>query len=259
MTNRVFFSLMLLLFPLLLTAQTEATADSLRTPPPVLLISPEQPLRMDESGFLLDADFPINVPTPTPMDSMTFTVPTINYTPYPLPVPRLGEGGNPFALDYNLQDNFQLAHSTYLATYSDYNTYPTMGTYIQAGADVTQLLGDRWVLTGGLYTTKYTMPSLVHGARFDAGLRGSLSYRINDWLRIKTYGQYSVNGQQNSTQGYLTPMAPQSHYGMVMEFKITDRISLEAGMERIYNPMKMKWENVPVFSPVIYAGKKKKK
>ncbi len=258
MITRILISLMLLLFPLLLTAQTEATSDSLRTPLPELPVLPQQPLRMDEAGFLLDVDFPIVAPAHTPMDSMTFTVPTIDYTPYPLPIPRLGEGGNPFALDYNLEQNFRLNSDRYLSTYSDYNTYPTMGTMIEAGADITQLLGDRWLFTGGIYTAKYTMPSLIHGARFDAGLRGSLSYRINDWLRVRTYGQYSINGQQNSTQGYLTPIAPQSRYGMVMEFKITERVSVEAGMERIYNPMKMKWENVPVFSPIINLGKKKR-
>ena len=64
-------------------------------------------------------------------------------------------------------------------------------------------------------------------------------------------GEYSVNGERNASQGYLTPIYPQSGYGMILEIKFNDYIELHGGMERSYNPMKRKWETAPVVYPVI--------
>ncbi|MCS2763140.1 hypothetical protein NXV13_22820 [Bacteroides ovatus] len=77
------------------------------------------------------------------------------------------------------------------------------------------------------------------------------AYRINKFLRIRAFGEYSVNGERNASQGYLTPIYPQSGYGMMLEIKFNDYIELHGGMERSYNPMKRKWETAPVVYPVI--------
>ena len=95
------------------------------------------------------------------------------------------------------------------------------------------------------------MPSFQHGARNDFGFSGSAAYRINKFLRIRAFGEYSVNGERNASQGYLTPIYPQSGYGMMLEIKFNDYIELHGGMERSYNPMKRKWETAPVVYPVI--------
>ena len=68
---------------------------------------------------------------------------------------------------------------------------------------------------------------------------------------IRAFGEYSVNGERNASQGYLTPIYPQSGYGMMLEIKFNDYIELHGGMERSYNPMKRKWETAPVVYPVI--------
>ena len=126
-----------------------------------------------------------------------------------------------------------------------------MGTHIQVGAIYTYAPNDRWELSGGVFGAKYTMPSFQHGAKNDFGFTGSAAYRINDFLRIRAFGEYSVNGERNASQGYLTPIYPQSGYGMVLEIKFNDYIELHGGMERSYNPMKRKWETSPVLYPVI--------
>mgnify|MGYP001530806253 CR=1 FL=1 len=66
-----------------------------------------------------------------------------------------------------------------------HNTYPTMGTHIQVGAIYTYAPNERWELSGGLFSAKYTMPSFQHGARNDFGFSGSAAYRINKFLRIR--------------------------------------------------------------------------
>ena len=109
-----------------------------------------------------------------------------------------------------------------------------------------------------MYTAKYTIPSRMHGSQFDIVLDASAAYRINNFLRIRFFGQYSGFGKQNSLNGYMNPMYPQSHYGVVMEVKINDYLEIQGGVERAYNASKMKWETVPILAPVIHLNRKKK-
>lgn len=53
----------------------------------------------------------------------------------------------------------------------------------------------------------------------------------------------------------MNPMYPQSGYGMVLELKVTDWLDLNGGMERRYDPTKMKWVTSPVFAPTIRIKK----
>lgn len=79
-------------------------------------------------------------------------------------------------MDYEHYGAFQLSPNSILSTFSTYNTYPTMGTIIQSGADFIYRPNERWELTGGMYTAKYTIPSRMHGSQFDIGLDASAAY-----------------------------------------------------------------------------------
>ena len=81
------------------------------------------------------------------------------------------------------------------------------------------------------------------------------SYRINPYMRLHAFGQYSGYGRSNSFHGYMNPMYPQSGYGMVLELKVTDWLDLNGGMERRYDPTKMKWVTSPIFAPTIRIKK----
>ena len=164
---------------------------------------------------------------------------------------------DPFVMDYELYDAFMLSGKTMLSTFSTYDTYPTMGTMIQAGANFIYHPNERWELNSGMYTAKYTLPSRMHGSQFDIGLNASAAYRINDHLRIRLFGQYSAFGRQNSFNGYMNPMYPQSSFGAVMEWKINEVVEIHGGVERVYDATKMKWTTVPIFQPVINLRKKK--
>lgn len=202
------------------------------------------------------------VSTSLSADSITFSVP-----PLPTHVPTLPwmdvkmgkmvSKYDPFVMDYERYGTFCLSDKSMLGTFSTYNTYPTMGTIIQTGADYIYRPNERWELSGGMYTAKYNMPSRMHGSQFDFGLDASAAYRINAHLRIRFFGQYSAFGKQNSFNGYMNPMYPQSSFGAVMEWKINDVLEIHGGMERVYNASKMKWETVPILHPVINLRKKK--
>lgn len=253
MNKRQFTGFMFLLCTCTAFAQqVEVKKDSIGR---AVLLPPEQkqPLNMDKEGFILpDMSVTPNDRKPTfQTDSMTLHISPPEFIDTPWPTPRLGTSFDPFSRDYNRSDIFGINANSYLSTYSLHNTYPTMGTHIQVGAIYTYAPNERWELSGGLFSAKYTMPSFQHGARNDFGFSGSAAYRINNFLRIRAFGEYSVNGERNASQGYLTPIYPQSGYGMILEIKFNDYIELHGGMERSYNPMKRKWETTPVIYPVI--------
>ncbi|WP_018669528.1 hypothetical protein [Bacteroides gallinarum] len=165
---------------------------------------------------------------------------------------------NPFEMDYERYAAFLLSPEVILDAYSSYSTYPTMGSIMEAGTGVTYYSPDgHWELSGGVYAAKYSIPSRMHGAQTDVGVNASAGYRINSRMRIRAFGRYSGYGKSNSLHGYMNPMYPQSAYGMVMELKATDWLELHGGMERVYDPTKMKWTTVPLLYPVINIKKKK--
>lgn len=124
---------------------------------------------MDKEGFILpDMNITPNDRKPTiQTDSMTLHISPPEFIDTPWPTPRLGTSFDPFSRDYNRSDIFGINANSYLSTYSLHNTYPTMGTHIQVGAIYTYAPNERWELSGGLFSAKYTMPSFQHGARND--------------------------------------------------------------------------------------------
>lgn len=124
---------------------------------------------MDKEGFILpDMNITPNDRKPTiQTDSMTLHISPPEFMDTPWPTPRLGTSFDPFSRDYNRSDIFGINANSYLSTYSLHNTYPTMGTHIQVGAIYTYAPNERWELSGGLFSAKYTMPSFQHGARND--------------------------------------------------------------------------------------------
>mgnify|MGYP002287006130 CR=1 FL=1 len=242
-------------------------------PPPGTAAAPNRDMPVKTSLSMDSTDLRIILPTYYP-----------NFPWMDIRMGKMVSSYDPFVMDYEHYGAFQLSPNSILSTFSTYNTYPTMGTIIQAGADFIYRPNERWELTGGMYTAKYTIPSRMHGSQFDIGLDASAAYRINNFLRIRAvsprshgtrvcahcgtahdttvrirfFGQYSGFGKQNSLNGYMNPMYPQSHYGVVMEVKINDYLEIQGGVERAYNASKMKWETVPILAPVIHLNRKKK-
>ncbi len=174
-----------------------------------------------------------------------------------------------FENDFERYKEFLLSPNVILTMYGNHSTYPTMGSMMQAGAGITYYSPDgRWELSGGIYAANYSMPtpSSLSGAMYakrdapigtqwDLGLNASIAYRINSYMRIYAFGQYSGYGKSNSFHGYMNPMYPQSRYGIVMQVKVTDWLDLNGGMERSYDPTKMKWVTSPIFGPTFHIKK----
>ncbi len=257
MRKRLLPLLILLGGCLSLQAQTEPADSIFRSLPdqerPQIILSPSR-----KAGY---GDFDISypaLPAETRRDSLTLRVTPPEYVSYPWVIPPLGMTQDPFAWDYNRTDRFRLNSVSSIQTYTFRQSYPTLGNHIQAGASYIYAPDSHWTFAGGLYATQYSMPSMMQSVYNDMGIQGSVSYRINERFTVKGFGQYSINGQSNAQRGLMTPMYPQSHYGGTMEFRINETWGVEAGMQREFDPIKMKWVNTPIFGPVYYGKKKRK-
>lgn len=258
---RTLLSLILILSSLCSYAQSELPGDTIKNRLPVIKEQVPSVLKKDmppnRNGAFSEEQPELNYPMDR-QDSVTLHVTPPEYIE-PLPwadMEKMPFKSNPFDMDYERYANFLLSPEVILDMYSTYNTYPTMGSIMEAGAGITYYSpNERWELSGGVYASKYTLPSRMHGAQMDLGLNASIAYRINDRIRIRAFGQYSGFGKSNSLNGYMNPMYRQSAYGIVMEVKISNHFEIHGGMERVYDPTKMKWTMAPMIYPVFRIGK----
>jgi hypothetical protein len=214
---------------------------------------PEQSLQTEQPG-----EVDLHIPLPEYVEPLPWT-----------DTKKIHFQSDIFDSDFQRYASFLLSPEVILTMYGDHSTYPAMGSMMQAGAGITYFSPDeRWELSGGVYAANYSMamPAAIAGAQFanpnaprgtqwDLGLNASLAYRISDRLRVRVFGQYSGYGKSNSFHGYMNPMYPQSNYGIVMELKVSNHVEIHGGMERVYDPTKMKWTTVPMIYPVIRLGK----
>ena len=251
-------------------AQSEIPEDTIKNRPPVKKEQiPFSPKENKRTG--LDESQPQQSLQGEQQEEINLHLPPSDYVE-PLPwtdMKKIHFQKNIFEWDFQRFADFLLSPEVVLTMYGSHNTYPALGSIKQAGAGVTYYSPDgHWELSGGVYAAHYSIsqPSSITGAQYakrdaprgtqwDIGYNASVSYRINPYMRLHAFGQYSGYGRSNSFHGYMNPMYPQSGYGMVLELKVTDWLDLNGGMERRYDPTKMKWVNSPIFAPTIRIKK----
>ncbi|MDO5665906.1 MAG: hypothetical protein Q4G63_11710, partial [Bacteroidia bacterium] len=88
----------------------------------------------------------------------------------------------------------------------------------------------------------------------DYTINASSYISLSDNFGINVYGRYSTQALDNTNAGSIpySPFAPYSYFGGSVEFKITDKFGIEAGMLRQYNTWRRRWENVYFVAPKFY-------
>lgn len=174
-------------------------------------------------------------------------------------------GSFSYMYDYSYSDELKLADNLSIVSNSNRNTIPTIGSMVITNPQLTYTPADWLQISGGAYGAKYNLS----GHSFnDIGYNGTLKIVPHDRIRFKVFGQYSVYGESNmhkmadtsiKTQTYMNmggPMMhtnPQRYYGGSVEFKITEKFGVEAGVIRELNPFNGKWENRRFIAPVFFG------
>ncbi len=231
------------------------TANAQETP---LGVS-SQPLQQAPQLKLYNGDF-----TRPPYTLATPSITTTPVAPSLMPPPsaEVKEHSTYFGLaprpsDYNFSHNFNL-NSNYAAgaittwqgggifASSAMNTFPGMGNIATGAVSVTQDFG-RFSITGSIVGSKYHLDNQLYNSY---GVSGHLSYQLSDRITLNAFGNYQHhNGFYHSMQAM--PYIARSSYGATMGMQMSDKFSMEVGVQRYYDPFSKKWFTTPIVIPQI--------
>ncbi|OJU53033.1 MAG: hypothetical protein BGN96_09915 [Bacteroidales bacterium 45-6] len=109
-------------------------------------------------------------------------------------------------------------------------------------------------ISGGTYVNQMDLFSRKIS---DYGLNSRMNLQVNDRLNLRLYGSYSLKGKQSFLN--QSPLYPQNSYGGAVEYRISDKFGLGAGVDRYLNPFTGKWVTQPYVYPIFYNDKNEKK
>ena len=102
-------------------------------------------------------------------------------------------------------------------------------------------LGEHLDFQAGVNAAAYNINRV--GSAF--GVSGMLTYHPDDVISFSVFGSYAGNTPFGLTD---------RRYGGTMGYRVNDRFRLEMGVQRVYDPMKRRWETVPIFIPSYKIG-----
>lgn len=129
--------------------------------------------------------------------------------------------------------------------YGSQYTMPGIGRLNEASLMFQYAINDFWEFQAGIDATKYNFPFST-GQMFNTS--GAIIYRPTDKLSFRAFGSYAP------TSPYGLHM---SSFGGTIGYEFNDNWGMEVGVERIYDPMRNKWDTRPVAIPYYKFNKAK--
>ena len=153
-------------------------------------------------------------------------------------------GLNPYSNDFGVSGVIAPLGDGLLLGSSSYTTLPGLGTVGAGTLSLTGTIDDRFTLTASVSGMKYHMDRDIWN---DYGVMGRASYKLNDRLSLNAFGQYYINQRYQSmaSMGYMQSTS----YGGTLGIKISDKVALDVGFQRYYDPYSHTWRTLPVLAP----------
>ena len=129
--------------------------------------------------------------------------------------------------------------------YGSQSTLPGIGRINEASLMYQYNINDYWEIQAGLNATKFNFPFST-GQSF--GTSGAVIYRPNERLSFRAFGSYAPA----SAYGFQM-----SSFGGTIGYEFNDRWGMEVGAERIYDPMRGRWDTRPIAIPYYKFNKTK--
>ena len=142
-----------------------------------------------------------------------------------------------FRGDYRTNGIIMQFHGGALSGAGGQTTLPGIGRFNEASLLYRQVIDRNLSFQLGMDALKLNM-SHISGQAFTAS--GALMYQAADRLAFKVFGSYAIG----NTYGMTT-----HRYGGSVLFDVSERFSMEVGVQRYYNAMRGRWETVPMVIP----------
>lgn len=151
---------------------------------------------------------------------------------------------NPYSNDFSVSGIIAPLGEGLLLGSSSYTTLPGLGTTGAATLSVMGTIDDRLTLTAGVSGVKY---HIDRSAWNDYGITGQASYKLNDRLSLNAFGQYYIDQRYHSmpAMSYLQ----NANYGSTLGIKVSDKLGLDVGFQRYYDPYSHTWRTLPILAP----------
>lgn len=153
---------------------------------------------------------------------------------------------DPYSRNWSSSGVIATIGSGYLAGAGSFTAMPGLGNVGSASVSLTQPLGERLVVTAGLSGNKYHFGPQVWNSY---GVYGNASYRLNERLTLNAFGQYFRNPMIGSVAAM--PYMQDTRYGGTLGIKMSNRVSLDVGAQRYYDPYLRQWRTVPIIAPTV--------
>lgn len=174
--------------------------------------------------------FPL--PQPTPTDSLLRLS-----LKKPLVLPYYTNPSPMFRGDYSTGGIIKGFENGVFYGSGEQTALPGIGLMNKASLGYMYRFNPRWSVQVGVDAMKMNMPFAV-GQSF--GTSGAVMYRASDRVAFKVFGSY-YRGQTYGMESHS--------YGASMTVDMSERFSVEMGVQRYYNPLRGGWETVPVVVP----------
>lgn len=126
-----------------------------------------------------------------------------------------------------------------------YVEQPFFQTYRSAGLGLAGQYGNFSFLLDASMANYVGMPL---GSVNQFGYGGIARYKVSDVISLTAFGHYYTNSTGFSQAAY--PFVNATNFGGFVSFS-GDRLGIDLGAERYYDPMRRSWETVPIVTPTI--------
>lgn len=234
MTVHKVIVLLLLMLPLQMVAQEEvkrAVRDSVQLQG-----------EMISSGVSTEfMDEAVDIPTSGLSDSSSIHIPLT----LPLMLPYAVNPSPMFSGDYATSGVLSASDRGVLYGSGSQTTLPGLGRMNNAALGYRYYISPLLVFQLEAAAMKMTLP---YSSGMSFGTSGKLTYQLADNLAVNAFGSYYA--------GRTFGMNSHS-FGGSLTVNLTERFSLEAGVQRRYNPFRSGWETVPVLVPTYQFNRMK--
>ncbi|MDD4515526.1 hypothetical protein [Massilibacteroides sp.] len=174
------------------------------------------------------------------------------YKPYYDEFALMKKRVSPTVFDFEEVEFFPLNENLMFSVAGQQQTWMGLGGQTSINPDLTWHSGP-WEIGGGGYVARYftpfnMSPGLVSGANTHA------SFQATDWLKVRAWGQYAgyANKEWSNPHMAMNPLFYHNNIGGALEFRLNKDLSIGAGMQYEFNPMKNKWERQFLLFPIFH-------
>lgn len=174
-------------------------------------------------------------------------MPEINASFKPTPTAqRYDFGLNPYGRDWSAGGVITSIGELKLTGSGGRTSMPGLGNMASGTLALTGTVDEKLTLTGGVSGMKYHFDRSTWN---DYGMFGRASYKLSDRLSLNAFGQYYFDQRYHSipSMGYMQS----ANFGGTLGIKVSDKVSLDVGVQRYYDPYSGTWRTLPVVAPTI--------